>query len=81
MEHVNIMLPRVAEQLGALPQLKLTRTVKVTAQAIPLESALMESGETPMKLEEQVQMVADRATEMIKLQFVDKTRLIPKGDS
>ena len=76
MEHVNIMLTRVGEQLGALPQLKPAETVQVRAQAV-----LMESLEAPMKLEEQVQMVADRVTEMIQQQLVDKPSFTAKGDS
>jgi sigma-B regulation protein RsbU (phosphoserine phosphatase) len=81
MEHVDIMLTRVGEQLAALPQLKLTGTAQVTAQAVVMESPLKESANPPMKLEEQVQMVADRVTEMIKQQFVGKPRFTPKGDS
>ena len=76
MAHVDIMLTRVGEQLGALPQLKAAGTAQVTAQAV-----LMESLDGPMKLEEQVQMVADRVTEMIRQQLVDKPSFTAKGDS
>lgn len=41
----------------------------------------MESGKGPMKLEEQVQIVADRVTEMIKQQLVDEPSFAAKGDS
>ncbi len=78
MAHVDIMLTRVSEQLGTLPQLKAAGTVQVTAQPIPLEPSLMESNKTPMKLEEQVQRVANRVTEMIRQQFGAKPSFIPK---
>jgi signal transduction histidine kinase len=76
MEHVDIMLTRVGEQLGALPQLKAAGTAQMKAQAV-----VMESPKAPMKLEEQVQMVADRVTGMIKQQLVDKPSYAAKGDS
>jgi len=66
MEHVGIMLTRVAEQLGELPLLKAAGTVQVTAEAIVMESPKM-----PMKLEEQVQAVANRVTGMIKRQLTE----------
>ncbi len=91
MEHVNIMLTRVGEQLDALPQLKAMGTARVTAQPVlvasslvessPTESSLKESGKPPMKLEEQVQSVASRVTEMIKQRLVDKPSCATKGDS
>jgi len=81
MEHVDIMLTRVGEQLDTLPQLKAMGTAQVTAQAVQMESLLMQSVKLPMKLEEQVQMVADRVTEMIKQQLVDKPSYTAKGDA
>ena len=78
MEHADIMLTRVNEQLGALAQLKATGTVQVTARPVGLEASFMESGETPMKLEGQVQAVADRVTEMIKQQIAGKPGFMPK---
>ena len=78
MAHVDIMLTRVSEQLSALPQLKASGTTQVTAQAVPLESVLMESAKRPMKLQEQVQIVADRVTEMIKQQIASKPSFIQK---
>jgi signal transduction histidine kinase len=78
MEHVDIMLTRVGEQLGALPQVQASGTAKVTAQPILMESLLMGRLKMPMKLEDQVQMVADRVTDMIKQQFAGKPGFIPK---
>ena len=78
MEHTDIMLTRISDQLGALPQLKATGTVQVTVRPVGLEAAFMESEKTPMKLEEQVQAVADRVTEMIKQQMTGKLSSMPK---
>ncbi len=78
MEHADIMLTRVSEQLSAMPQLKATGTVQATVRPVGLEAAFMESGKTPMKLEEQVQAVADRVTEMIKQQIAGKPGFMPK---
>jgi len=78
MAHADIMLTRVREQLGALPQLKAAGTVQVTAQPVPLEPSVMESSNSPMNLEGQVQRVADRVTEMIKLQLNGKPSLNSK---
>jgi sigma-B regulation protein RsbU (phosphoserine phosphatase) len=76
MEHVEIMLARVSEQLGELPPVKAAGTVHVTAQAIVMESTKM-----PMKLKEQVQAVAARVTEMLRQELVDRPRFTSKGDS
>jgi hypothetical protein len=78
MQRVNIMLTRVREQIGALPQLQATGTVQVTAQPVGLEGLFMESEKPPMKLEERVQQVADRVTEMIKQQIEGKPGFVPK---
>ena len=78
MEHVDIMLTRVGEQLGALPQLKGAGTAHMTARPVGLDSLLMEPGKMPMDLEAQVQMVADRVTEIIKQQLVEKPSFIAK---
>ena len=81
MEHVGIMLTRVGEQLDALPQFKAMGTALITAQPVLTEWLLMESAGTPMKLEEQVQRVADGVTEMIKQQLVEKPSYTAKGDA
>jgi signal transduction histidine kinase len=80
MEHVGIMLTRVNEQLNAVPQFKAAGTVEVTAQAVLLESLLMESVTLPMKIEYKVQIVADRVNEMIKQGLVEKPSFTVKGD-
>ena len=81
MERAEIMLARVGEQLGAMPQLQASGTVQVTAQTVPLELPFMKSPKLPMKLEEQVQVVADRVTEMIKHHIADKPNVYCKGDA
>lgn len=58
MERVPIMMTRIQQQIGA--QLKASGTVQATAKPIVLESAAKEES-----LEQQVQRVADRVTEMI----------------
>jgi signal transduction histidine kinase len=78
MEHVQIMLTRVGEQLGALPQLKAAGTALVTAQPVVTESLFMGSPKMPITLEGQVQAVADRVTEMIKQQLAAKPSFTPK---
>lgn len=60
MERVNIMISRVAEQLGALPHLKSTGTIHAEAKPIVLAFTGKEKS-----LEQQVQSVADKVTEMI----------------
>ncbi len=64
MERVNTMLTRVTEQLGAVQQLEASGTVKVTA--MPLSLAGIAEAKT---LEEQVQRVAGRVTEMAMQQL------------
>jgi hypothetical protein len=59
MERVEIMLTRIREQLGALPQLKASGTLTVTAKPLPL-AAVAEA----RTLDEQVQRVANEVTEM-----------------
>jgi signal transduction histidine kinase len=59
MERVNIMLSRILEQVGAVPQLKNSGTLQVTARPVPRE--LIAKTKT---LEEQVQQVAICVTEM-----------------
>jgi sigma-B regulation protein RsbU (phosphoserine phosphatase) len=60
MERVEIMLKRIVEQLGAMPHLKATGTVRANAQPIDLTSAVNANS-----LEQQVQSVANRVTELI----------------
>jgi signal transduction histidine kinase len=61
MERATIMMARIYEQLGALPKLKASGTLRVTAEAIPGADA-----RDARTLEQQVWGVADYATEVIQ---------------
>ena len=61
MTGVNIMMDRIREQLGALPKLKASGTLRVTAEAIPASPAA-----DAKTLEQQVWGVADYVTEVIQ---------------
>jgi hypothetical protein len=61
MEKVNIMMDRIREQVGALPKLKASGTLLVTAEEIPRAPAA-----DPRTLEQQVWGVADYVTEIIQ---------------
>ena len=61
MKKVNIMLDRIREQLGALPKLKASGTLLVTAEEIPRPPAA-----DPRTLEQQVWGVADYVTDIIQ---------------
>ena len=58
----EIMMTRIREQLGKLPDLKAAGELEVSASAVPLPD--LAAGQT---LEEQVQEVADHVTEMARL--------------
>jgi len=61
MEKVNIMMDRIRDQIGALPKLKASGTLRVTAEPIPGPPAA-----DPRTLEQQVWGVADYVTDMIQ---------------
>jgi signal transduction histidine kinase len=61
MDGVGIMMDRIRDQVGAVPQLKASGTLGVTAEAIPGPPA----GD-PRTLEQQVWGVADYVTEVIQ---------------
>jgi signal transduction histidine kinase len=61
MQRVSIMMDRIREQVGALPQLKASGTLRVTAETIPGPSAA-----DPRTLEQQVWGAADYVTEIIQ---------------
>jgi hypothetical protein len=61
MERIGIMMDRIREQVGALPQLKASGILRVTAEPIPGPPAA-----DPRTLEQQVWGVADYATEIIQ---------------
>jgi len=61
MERVSIMMDRIRNQVGALPQLKAGGILRVTAEMIPAPPAA-----DPRTLEQQVWGVADYVTEIIQ---------------
>jgi len=60
MERVNIMITRVLEQIGVLPHLKSTGTVRATAQPVAVEASAQYQA-----LEQQVGAIAETVTKMI----------------
>jgi nitrogen-specific signal transduction histidine kinase len=74
MQRVPIMTTRIRQQIGALPQLKTSGTLRVTARALPLPS--MPEAKT---LEQQVELVADRVTEAVLLDLGCKHSFTGKG--
>ncbi|MFY9844772.1 MAG: ATP-binding protein [Terriglobales bacterium] len=61
MMKVNIMMDRIRDQVGAVPRLKASGTLRVTAEMIPGAPAA-----DPRTLEQQVWGVADSVAEMIR---------------
>jgi signal transduction histidine kinase len=61
MQRVPIMMDRIRDQVGALPQLKASGTLRVTAETIPGPPA-----PDPRPLEQQIWGVADYVTEIIQ---------------
>jgi len=61
LHRAEIMMERIRGQLGALPKLKASGSLKVTAEAIPVPDAT-----DPRTLEQQVWGVADYVTEVIQ---------------
>jgi hypothetical protein len=61
MDKVSIMMDRIRDQVGALPQLKTSGTLHMTVEMVPAAPA----GD-PRTLEQQVFGVADYVTEIIQ---------------
>jgi signal transduction histidine kinase len=61
MERVNIMMDRIRGQVGTLPKLKASGTLRVTAETIPVRTAA-----DPRTLDQQVWGIADHVTEAIQ---------------
>jgi len=61
MERVNIMMDRIRDQIGALPKLKASGTLRVTAEMV-----LVPPAADPRTVEQQVRGVADYVTEVIQ---------------
>ncbi len=68
MEKVNIMMERIRDQVGGLPKLKSSGTLRLTAEPIPGPPAA-----DPRTLEQQVWGVADAVTELIQQSLRSKT--------
>jgi len=73
MERVSVMMDRIRNQVGALPQLKAGGILRVTAEMIPAPPA----GD-PRTLEQQVWGVADYVTEIIQQGLVSRHNLTEK---
>jgi signal transduction histidine kinase len=74
MNRVNIMMDRIRDQVGALPKLKASGTMRVTAEPISTKpnadpSIADPSTADPRTLEQQVWGVADRVSEIIQHGF------------
>ncbi|MGD0793358.1 MAG: hybrid sensor histidine kinase/response regulator [Terriglobales bacterium] len=73
MEGVSIMMDRIRDQVGALPQLKTSGTLRVTAEKIPGPPAA-----DPRTLEQQIWGVADYVTEIIQQGLWSKHNFVEK---
>jgi signal transduction histidine kinase len=73
MGHVNIMVERIREQVGALPKLKASGTLRVTVEMIPSPPAI-----DPRTVEQQVWGVADCVTEIIQHDLASKQHINEK---
>jgi len=73
MNRVGIMMDRIREQVGALPQLKVSGSLRVTAEAIPGPPAA-----DPRTLEQQVWGVADYVAGVIQHGLWSKQNLTEK---
>ena len=60
-ERASVMMDRIREQVGALPQLKASGTLRVTVDPVPAPPAA-----DPRTLEQQIWGVADHVTEIIQ---------------
>jgi signal transduction histidine kinase len=73
MKRVSIMMDRIRDQIGALPQLKTSGTLRVTAEMIPGPPAA-----DPRTLEQQIWGVADYVTEIIQRDLCSKQNFTEK---
>lgn len=73
MKRVHILMDRIRQQVGSLPKLKASGTLRVTAEAIPGPPDI-----DPRTLEQQVWGVADYVTELIQHGLASKPNLIAK---
>jgi hypothetical protein len=73
MKKVSIMMDRIRDQVGALPKLKASGTLRVAAEMIPSPPAA-----DPRTLEQQVWGVADYVAEIIQQGLWSRQHLIEK---
>jgi hypothetical protein len=73
MKRVTIMMDRIRDQVGTLPQLKSSGTLRATAEMVPGPPAADER-----TLEQQVWAVADHVTEIIQQGLQQKVSVEPK---
>ncbi len=73
MKRVSIMMDRIRGQVGALPQLKTSGTLRVTAEPIPAPPAA-----DPRTLEQQVWGVGDYVTEIIQERLASRQNVTEK---
>ncbi len=74
MTNAAIMIGRIREQVGSIPQLKSSGTLRVTAEELPIPLA-----SDPRTLEQQVWNIADRVTDIIQNQL--NTNSNPESNS
>ena len=73
MDKVGIMMDRIRDQVGKLPQFKASGTLCVTAEKLPAMPAL-----DPRTLEQQVWGIADTVTDIIQRGFSNKQNFTEK---
>jgi hypothetical protein len=73
MKRVHILMDRIRQELGSLPKLKASGTLRVTAEAIPGPPAI-----DPRTLEQQVWAVADYVTKVIQHGLTSQPNSIEK---
>ncbi|HSZ60883.1 MAG TPA: hybrid sensor histidine kinase/response regulator [Terriglobales bacterium] len=73
MKRVHILMDRIRQEVGSLPKLKASGTLRVTAEAIPGPPAI-----DPRTLEQQVWGVADYVTEVIQHGLTSQPNSIEK---
>jgi signal transduction histidine kinase len=73
LQRVSIMLDRIRAQVGAVPRLKASGTLQVTAEIIPVPPAA-----DMRSLEQQIRGVADHVTEIIQRALTSKQNFTEK---
>jgi phosphoserine phosphatase RsbU/P len=73
LERAKVMMQRIRDQFGTLPQLKASGTLRVSAELVPTSG----TGD-PRTLEQQIWGVADKVTEIIQRDLGSKQNLMEK---